>query len=101
MRVCLGGAGSKNAICSFRNEEREFAREPCMPITPYLDDFDVNAETKRVLSAACPARRRRSACAQGSGGRPVAVSRPARMGVRSASVMPRLVLFIESVASPL
>ena len=23
-----------------------------MPITPYLDDFDVNAETKRVLSAA-------------------------------------------------
>ena len=48
----MGGAGSKNAICSFRNEEREFAREPCMPITPYLDDFDVNAETKRVLSAA-------------------------------------------------
>src|SRR5437870_4187274 len=26
--------------------------EPCMPITPYLDDFDVNAETKRVLGVA-------------------------------------------------
>jgi hypothetical protein len=23
-----------------------------MPITPYLDDFDVNAETKRVLGVA-------------------------------------------------
>ena len=26
--------------------------EPCMPITPYLDDFDFNAETKRVLGVA-------------------------------------------------
>src|SRR2546429_9923749 len=52
MQDCLVGSGSKITICSCRNEEREFAGEPCMPITPYLDDFDVNAKTKLVLIAA-------------------------------------------------
>jgi hypothetical protein len=34
-----------------RAEQMSFA-EGCMPITPYLDDFDADLETKRVLGVA-------------------------------------------------
>ena len=43
---------ARQEVACLRARDQSLSAELCMPITPYLGDFDVDPETKRVLGVA-------------------------------------------------